>query len=42
MKDTNNGKSLTELLFYDNESIKISKKPPKLIPRASLLNENKT
>ncbi len=39
MKDTSNGKSLSDLLFYDNENIKISKKPVKMIPRCGLLND---
>lgn len=42
MTDANNGKSLTELLFYDNESIKIAKKAIKPIPRSDLFNENKS
>jgi hypothetical protein len=33
MPDTNNGKSLNELLFYDKENIKIQKKPAKVILR---------
>lgn len=40
--DTNHGKSLTELLFYDNESIKIDKTKPKVIPKGNLLNDDKT
>ena len=42
MSDTNNGKSLTELLFYDNESIKIAKKPTKPLQRSDLFNKDKS
>ena len=36
--DGYNGKSLADLFFYDGESIKIAQKPPKVIPKYSLIN----
>lgn len=42
IKDSNNGKSISDLFFYDNETIKVGKKSPQMIPRCNLLNEEKT
>ena len=36
--DGYHGKSLSDMFFYDNESIKIAQKPPKMIPKHSLVN----
>lgn len=38
--DTNNGKSISELYFFNEEGVKISKKEIKDIPRFELLNED--
>ena len=35
-----NGKSLSDMFFYDNENIKISQKMPKPIPKHSLLSND--
>ena len=36
--DGYNGKSLTDMFFYDGESIKVAQKTPKVIPKYSLVN----
>lgn len=40
MLDTNHGRSLVELIFYDNENIKITRKAVKPIPKEDLFNED--
>lgn len=38
--DVNNGKSISQLYFFNEEGIKVSKREPKDIPRFDLLNED--
>ena len=39
ISDELNGKSLTDLHFYNEETIKVERKPVKDIPRKELLSE---
>ena len=38
--DAYNGKSLSDMFFYDGEAIKIAQKGAKLIPKHSLMNSS--